>query len=203
MDSDNKQPKTSGIRMALERLFLRRVYQPDKPYIPQPDKDQGDFIAGLDADIEYSEMEADVSQLFVTSTIFGKQRITQVDENGRAKDISKAQSYRIGSNKIVSKIEDIVGICSRCEGVAVAAYKAGQISLQQAQLNSMYDRGSAAKCDLCNKNMCDAHCRPVQIEEVVHHICDICLKQIEAKRRRQKVINFLLAPFIESEEKQQ
>lgn len=187
--------------MALERLFLRRVHQPDKPYIPQPDKDQGDFISGLGADIEYSDMEADISQLFGTSVIFGRQEIVQVDENGKTKDISKAQSYRIGSNKIVSKLEDIDGICPECEGAAVAAYKAGQISLQQAQLNSMYDRSSAAKCNLCNKNMCDAHCRPVRIDETVHHICDICLKQIEAKRRIRKFINFLLAPFIESEEK--
>lgn len=206
MDPNNNNSNPGGIvsriRAALERFSLKKIHQPNQPYIPQPDQNSNDFFSSLGADTEHCEMEADIHDLSGTLVQFGTRKIVQIDKNGRAKDLSKGQSYRIGSNKIVSRIEDIAGICPICEVIALAEFQAGRIPLQQAQLASMYDKASAAKCDLCHRNICAAHCRPVQIEDATHNVCANCLQKLESQKRKKQILNFLLAPFAKTEDQQ-
>jgi hypothetical protein len=192
---DSKSSK-SRLQKLLGRFAFRRQSSP-KPYIPHPGQVMPDPVAGINA--EFTDTEMHVNHIHGTTIIFGTKNIAQTDENGNTTDISQQPSYRIGSNKIINAVDQVAGICSFCEANAFEQFQAGLISIQQAQLRSMYDHASAAQCSLCNRNACKIHCPSVNIEGQIQNLCVNCLDNIEKKNKRQRIICFLLAPFLESD----
>jgi hypothetical protein len=164
MNNQNKKPihnpdKTSGIMAALKRFVLRRTFPPDQPYIPQPDQNvvnpSFDFDGGL------TEIEADVQSLHGKSITFGTQKSIQVDDFGHAKGLTQKTSYIIGNGKRVSNIEDIGGVCRFCQALAAQAVQEGKLTIEQVQLQSLFDIKSARQCSICGIYTCSIHCRPL------------------------------------------
>ena len=126
--------------------------------------------------------------------------MVQVDSRGQAKDISQTQSHVIGSGKLVSKIEDLSGVCRYCQVEATQAFEANLISLEQAQIKSLYDILSASRCDICGENTCSRHTRAIQLPDgLTQQLCVDCQKQLKGQILKQKIVGFLLLPFMENE----
>jgi len=134
------------------------------------------------------------------STIqFGTEKIILVDPNGHTRDLSKQSSHVLSSGKLVSKIEDVAGVCKICQVIAMEQFQAGELTLEQAQLASLYDTASAAICNACGLQGCIRHIRPVQTDEGVLAICIPCQKELKKQLRRKRIIEFFLAPISETE----
>ena len=186
----------SRLREALAR-FVRGKNRPGHlPHIPSPGQALPDPLDGIGDD--FSETTINVKQVGNTGIAFGKVEGVKLDADGNGQEIIKEPSYRIGSGSIVSSIEEIAGICGICEVIALEAYNAGQISLQEAHLRTMYDQPSAAQCDVCGQRFCAAHCRPIKIENEVTNLCVLCLKTMQKKERRRKILVWVLSPLTDS-----
>jgi len=190
-----------SIKNVLKRVFSNGTVSPHQPYIPTPPTNDREFQQYSDAG--YTETEAELNTIAGLGITFGKQKTVQVDNNGNARDISQNQSYIIGTNKRISDIEDIGGICCFCQEQAMEIYRAGLISLQQAQLKSLFDKNSAMQCDICGTYTCPTHTRPTQTPQGILAICLRCSEAIRRQQRRKKIVAFLLSPFTVTEENKQ
>lgn len=196
-----------NIKTILQKLLSRKMPPAHLPHIPTPPAHQPDASTspnqfphnGASTDNSYIETETDIHTIAGTDIGFGTQKIIQVDSSGQAKDISQTQSHIIGSGKLVSKVEDIAGVCKLCQAIAMEQLQAGQISVQQAQLFSMYDKSSAAICNVCGIQGCVRHIRPILTEDGVLAMCEICQRQLKKQLRKRKIIGFLISPFMETE----
>jgi hypothetical protein len=197
--NQHKQSSSKGIlsrfRAALERFVFRKNHPGHLPHIPQAGQALPDPMGGISS--EFTETKANVQHIFGSGIAFGTKEAVQIDENGDGREIIQEQSYRIGSGRIVNKVEDIAGICFLCEIVALKLLQDGLISIQEAHLRSMYDRNSAARCDVCGRNTCSVHCRPAMINNNIMNLCTLCLDQIQKQERRHKLVRWLLAPLID------
>lgn len=196
-DTTQKSSFMTGLRMAFERFIMRKVHRPDLPYIPQPDQIFSSPM--LDSNGDYAETEVDVQPLHGTSITFGTQKSTQIDEHGRAKAIKQNPSYIIGTKKRISSIDEIGGVCEFCQIQATQAYDKGKMTLQQAQLQSLFDVKSGRQCDICGIYTCSRHCRQTPTLDGIVSICTACQDDIRHQQRKTKVISFLLSPFVDSE----
>jgi predicted kinase len=199
--NDNEKPKSnfiSGIRTTLERLFLRRTHPPDKPYVTQPDQNNSNTAFEFDGD--FSETETDVQHLHGTSIAFGTQKTIQIDDLGRAKGLTRKPSYIIGTGRRISNIEDIGGICRFCQTQAAQAFQEGKLTVEEAQLQSLFDLRSGFQCDICGIYTCSIHCRPIQTPQGLIDVCAACREEIKRQERRKKIIGLLLSPFTSAKE---
>lgn len=189
---------TARIRAALERVLLRRTYPPNQPYVPQP----GQSISNpaFDFDGNFSETEADIQDLHGTSIAFGTQKTIQIDDLGRAKGLTRKPSYIIGTGRRISNIEDVGGVCRFCQAQAAQSFQEGKLTLEQAQLQSLFDIRSGMQCDICGTYTCSVHCRPMQTSQGVIDVCAACREEIKRQEKRKKIIGLLLSPFTSSEE---
>jgi len=199
--NNNEKPKSnfiSGIRTTLERLFLRRTYPPNQPYVPQP----GQKISNpaFDFNGDFSETEVDVQHLHGTTIAFGTQKTIQIDDLGRAKGLTRKPSYIIGTGRRISNIEDIGGVCRFCQAQALQAFQEEKLTLEQAQLHSLFDIRSGFQCDICGIYTCSIHCRPMQTPQGIIDVCVACREEIKHQERRKKIIGLLLSPFTSSKE---
>lgn len=186
----------SRLREALARFVRGKNHPGHLPHIPSPGQALPDPLDGISD--EFSETTINVKQVGNTGIAFGKIEGIKLDDEGNGQEIIKQPSHRIGTGALVSDIDQIAGICGICEVAATEAYLAGRISLQEAHLRTMYDHSSAAQCDICGQRFCSAHCRPVKIEEALTNLCISCLKILQKKERRRKILTWLLAPLSES-----
>ena len=189
-----------------KRLLGTKAHPAHLPYIPtppsqQPNTSQNQFPHNsANTDISYTESEANIHSIAGTNIGFGTQKLVQVDSRGQAKDFSQTQSHIVGSGKLVSKIEDIAGVCRYCQTEATVALEANLITIEQAQIKSLYDIQSASRCDICGINTCTRHCRPIQMPDgSTRQLCVDCQKEFKGQILKQKIIGLLLSPFIETE----
>lgn len=179
------------------------------PYIPTPPSQQPNIPFNQfphnhsDADLSYTESEISIHAISGTSIGFGTQKVVQVDSRGQAKDLSQSQSHIVGTGRIVSKVEDIAGVCPFCQIEAKEAFDKGLLSFQEAQSKSLYDKQSASQCDICGVNTCSRHCRPILMPDgVTQRLCSTCQKQLKGQIIKQKIIGFLFSPFIEESQEE-
>ena len=192
-NSNNRPTFRDRIKRALFSSASRKIHQPDQPYIPQPDPTPNgpNIAAGT-----YSETEAEVEQIQGISVNFGTEKIVHIDDNGHAKELTRKPNYIIGSGKRISSIDEIGGICPFCQEIAFKAYRENLINVQEAQLRSLFDVNSAARCDICGITACTIHCRPIQSPEGIFTICPVCRKQLKKQEVKRKIFSFLLSPII-------
>lgn len=189
---------TARIRAALERILFRKAYPPDQPYMPQPGQSVDNPSFDLGSDL--SETEADIQNLHGTSIAFGTRKTIKIDDLGRTAGLSQRPSYIVGSGRRVSNIEEVGGVCPFCQALAAQAFQEGKLTSEQAQLQSIFDIHSGVRCGICGILACAVHCRPLATLQVPVNICTACQKEIKKQERRKKIINFLLSPFIDSQE---
>jgi len=193
-----------NFKSILSKLFGRKTHPAHEPYIPAPPTPQtqappNQNSGPTNTGAAYVEAKSNMASIAGLDVAFGTQNVIMVDNSGHAKDISQTQSHIVGSGKLVTKIEDIAGVCTFCQATAAEQFQAGQISLQQAHSMSLYDKGSAAICSACGFQGCLSHVRPIQTEQGVLTICGTCQNKIEKQLRRRRIIGFLLAPISETE----
>jgi hypothetical protein len=185
-----------------KRLLGKKVHPPHLPYIPaphQPDAPPNQFPDNSATSEAYTESETNIHTIAGTNIGFGTKKIVQV-EGSQAKDISQTQSHIVGSGKLVSKIEDIAGVCRYCQIETGQAFEANLISLEEAQIKSLYDTLSASRCDICGTNTCSRHTRPILMpDSLTQLLCVDCQKELKGQVLKQKIVGFLLSPFMETE----
>ncbi len=196
-DTTQKSGFISSIRAALERFTMRKAHRPDLPYIPQPGQKLSSPMLEFNEDC--TETEADIQQLHGMSIMFGTQKNIQIDEHGLTKVIKQNPSYIIGTKKRVSSINEIGGVCEFCQIQATQAYDNGKMTLQQAQLQSLFDVKSGRQCGICGIYTCSRHCRQLPTPDGMVLVCTSCQADIRRQQRKAKVIGFLLSPFVDSE----
>ena len=196
-DTANNTTFLSRLRAALERSVMRNTLPADKPYIPSPDQSLPNPTAGISAD--YSETEAEIQNIRGTAIAFGTQRTIQIDAQGRARDLTQKESFLIGGGKHVSSIEEIGGVCCFCQAQAMKVFHEGKISLEQAQLQSLFDKNSAMQCSICGISTCAIHSRPAQTDEGVVVLCSACRDELSRQQRRKRLLSLLLSPFTEDD----
>ena len=189
-----------SIKSILSKLFNRNVHPGHQPYIPSPTQQPPRLNQSRqNQTCEYIEVESDLHSIAGTTIAFGTKKLVQVND-GVASEQSQTQSHIIGSGKIISKAEDLGGVCRFCQAEAVEQYNAGQISLEQLELSSFYDKTSATTCHSCGFQGCLRHIRPLEIQGGIITICILCQDKLARQMRKQRVVNFLLAPFTEDDE---
>lgn len=189
-----------------KRLLGTKAHPAHLPYIPTPPAHQPNAspnqFPGNPADIDHSftEAEADVNSIAGFTITFGHQKLITVDSRGQAKDFSQSLGHIVGSNKLVRNIEDIEGVCGYCQAEANKAFEENRISIEQAQAKCLYDIQSASRCEICGVNTCCKHTRPIQLPDgLIQQLCVDCQKQLKGQILKQKVVGFLLSPFMETE----
>lgn len=200
-EPEQKQDKDngfkSGIRGVLERFLLRKVRRASQPYIPQPGQQIHNPAFNFNGD--YTETEAEVQRLYGTGLTFGTQKHVSVDDNGNVANLIQSPNYLVGqSGQRVADIADIGGVCRFCQMQAMEAYQRGELTAQQAQLQSLFHISSGKQCDICGIYVCAMHCRPLETDEGVIQVCVACRNEINRRNFRRKVIAFLLAPLTET-----
>lgn len=161
-----------------KRLLGTKAHPAHLPYIPTPPSHQPDASPpnqfphnSANTNTSYMESEASIHTIAGTSVGFGTQKIVQVDSRGQAKDFSQTQSHILGSGKLVTNIElrevagqalpGVAGVCRYCQAEAAQAFEANLISIQDAQIKSLYDTSSATRCEICDINTCSRHLQTV------------------------------------------
>jgi len=195
---DKKQTFRSRIKNALQRLSHKKLYPPDQPYISQPE--QGHINPNSEIGDNYRETEIDIQSITGTSIKFGKQRQIEIDSQGCPKELTNQPNFIIGTGRRVSNIEDIGGVCRFCQAQATQAFQEGKLTLEEAQLHSLFDIKSGFQCDICGVYTCSVHCRPIQTPQGIADACISCQEEIKRQERRKKIIRFLLSPFTNNEE---
>lgn len=186
-----------------KRFFTKNQHPAHLPYVPappsrQPDTSVPNFSNNANTDASYVEAESDIHSIAGTSIGFGPQKFIQVDSRGQAKRFSQTQSHIVGSGKLVRKIEDIAGVCGYCNAEAKQAFESNFISLEEAQARSLYDVLSASRCDACGASTCCRHTRPIQMPDgSIMQLCVVCYKHFKGQIIKQKIVTFLLSPFME------
>ncbi len=182
-----------------KNLINIKTHPAHLPYVPSPPSHQADSSQNpIPNDTSYTEEETSIHTIAGTGIGFGKRKFIQVDNQGQAKDLSQSQSHIIGTGRIVNKVEDIAGICPFCQLEAKEAFDKGLLSFQEAQSRALYDTQSDSQCDICGTNTCSVHCRPIQMpNDIVQQLCVACQKHLKKQLLKQKIIGFLLSPFIE------
>jgi hypothetical protein len=186
----------SRFQAVLKKLFTRNNHPGHLPFIPQVGQTLPNPTAGISS--EFTESKAAVQNLYGTGIMFGTTEVIAVDKDGNGREIVQGQSYLLGNGRIVTKAEQVAGICPICKNDILPQMEAGLISLQDAHLMSMYDVQSAAICDLCGRNTCSMHCRPIKIEGDTIRACSICLLELKKAERRKNIICWFLAPLMET-----
>lgn len=189
----------------LKRRANTKAHPGHLPYNPTPSSHQPDAplpnqFHGNPADIDHSftEAEADVNSIAGFTITFGHQKLITVDSRGQAKDFSQSLGHIVGSNKLVRNIEDIEGVCGYCQAEANKAFEENRISIEQAQAKCLYDIQSASRCEICGVNTCCKHTRPIQLSDgLIQQLCVDCQKQLKGQILKQKIVAFLLSPFME------
>lgn len=189
-----------SIKTALERLFNRGVHPAHQPYRPVPPTpnttSQHQAANDFSSDASYIELQSDTQAL--GDLKFGTEKVIMVDTCGHTRDMSKQNSHVLSTGKIANKIEDIGGVCKYCQTIAMEQFDAGDIDYQLAQAMSLYDRDSAATCNLCGTQGCIQHIRPIQTEQGILSMCVNCQEKLDKQLKKQRIIRFLLAPFTEA-----
>ncbi len=195
--------------------FFKKIYNLGShpahlPYNPTPpvnksNVNQNQFANNINNDgLSYTDSEADVDSISGMSINFGSMKSIGVDNNGQTRDLSKNQNHIVGSGKLVSSIQDVAGICPICQGEAIHAFEKKLITLEEAQIKSLYDVNSASRCDICGTNTCSRHCRPVQMPDgSTQNPCVTCLKLLKKQAFKRKMIHLLLSPFFETKRQKQ
>ena len=195
-----------NLKTLLQKLLSHKVHPAHLPCIPAPPNQK----SAHNTDASYAETEADIHSIAGTSIAFGTQKTVQVDENNQAHHLLRTHSHILGSGKLVTNVEPrtvdgqtlpgVAGACRFCQAEAAQALEANLISIQEAQIKSLYDTSSAARCEICGINTCSRHCRPFPMPDgKTHMVCTDCQQEIQKQLRRQKIVGFLLSPFLESE----
>lgn len=192
-----------------KRLLGTKAHPAHLPYIPTPPSHQPDASSlnqsphnSINTDLSYTEAESNMHTIAGTNIGFGTQKMVQVDSRGQAKDFSLTQSHILGSGKLVTNIElrevagqalpGVAGVCRYCQAEAAQAFEANLISIQDAQIKSLYDTSSATRCEICDINTCSRHCRPFPFPDgQTQMVCMDCQQQIQKQLRRQRIIGFL------------
>lgn len=195
-----------NIGQLLKKWFRRNNHPIDRPYIPTPPQGQVPINDFLEQTGDYSETEITAQKLRGFSTTFGEQRTVKI-VNDQAAEISQSQNYIVGTGKRVSCLQDIGGICPLCHMEALEFFKAGAISQQDMELQSMYDVSSSANCDSCGMSGCNRHIRPVQLPDGrTLNLCANCQEQLDRQIKKERwiqliknVFGFFLSPFIEKD----
>ena len=193
--------------MSLKDIF-RKIFNrhtpPGQPYIPAPPT-HSPYIDSGQANDEgsYCEGDADVHEISnMPGMSFGSKKIVQIFEN-TTKNVSLKCSHVLGTGKMISEISDVGGVCPLCQASAMEQFEKGLITLQAAQLLSLYDNSSAASCSLCGLAGCCRHIRPVLLPDgQVQPVCVDCQKELRRQARNARIIKmfgFLLTPFMEDE----
>jgi len=172
------------------------------PPTQQPDASSPNQFSGnpTDADLSFTEAEADLNSIAGFTITFGHQKLITVDSRGQTKDLSQSQGHIVGSGKLVRNVEDIEGVCGYCEAEAKKAFEANLISIEQAQAKSLYDTSSASRCESCGISTCCKHTHPIQMsDDSTQQLCVDCQKSLKGKMLTQKIVGFLLSPFMEDE----
>jgi hypothetical protein len=195
-----KSPQAiSRILGVLERLFIRRAQRPDLPYMPHPN--QTTWSPPAPGPSDQRETETELHQILGLTIPFGTQKTIQVTESGdKNYDTSFTPHYVVGTHRMISRIEDVGGICTYCHLQAMEAYRKGLITLEQQQVQSLFDVDSSVRCDDCGKFYCVTHCLRVEVPERTTMLCVDCAKQFQRKLRRRRIVSFLLEPFIATKE---
>lgn len=197
-----------SFKSILTKLFSSKVPPAHLPYTPTPPLHHPDASSlpnqfpdnSANTDTVYMEAEANMHGIAGTNIAFGTQKLVQVDSRGQAKDLSQTQSHIVGSGKIVTQIEDLFGVCPFCQAESKKAFEDNLITLEQAQVKSLYDVSSASRCDNCGTDTCCRHTRPIQMPDgLVQLLCVDCQKKLKWKTLRNGVFSFLLSPFKEDE----
>ena len=200
-----------GFRETLERMISRWIHRPGMPYTPAPPTPQSNAtsqthqIPGNPAGPNggYTEMQADLHPIDGSTIKFGTETFIVANPNGQNQDLSRSHNHVLSSGKLVSKIEDVAGVCKICQLIAMEQFQAGEITLEQAQLASLYDTASAAICDVCGFSGCLRHIRPVQTEAGLVHMCVPCQKEFKKQLLKQKILQLFLAPISETQDGQE
>jgi len=186
------------------RKIFNRHTPPGQPYIPAPPT-HSPFTDSMQADDgSYCEGDADVHEISnMPGMSFASKKIVQILGNN-TKNISLKHSYVVGgTGKMVSEISDVGGVCPLCQAGAMEQFEKGLITLQAAQLLSLYDNSSAASCSLCGLAGCCRHVRSVLLPDgQVQPICVNCQKKLDRQARNARIVKmlgFLLTPFMEDE----
>ena len=148
-------------------------------------------------------MQADLHPIDGSTIKFGTETFIVANPNGQNQDMSRSHNHVLSSGKLVSKIEDVAGICRICQVTAMEQLQAGELTLEAAQLASLYDVASAAICNVCGLSGCIRHIRPIETEAGIVSMCVPCQKEMKKQLRRQKLIQFFLAPISETEDGQE
>lgn len=189
-----------NFKALFRKILSKKLHPANKPHVPQPpssNKPANYCNAIFDPDSNYEESEEEVQKIHGTSIEFGNQKTIQVDSSGHPRAVTQNKSYIIGSGKLVQNINEIGGVCNYCQLLAMHAYEKGEISLEQAQLRSLFDTQSARQCELCGAQACSLHCRPTETPDGILMICAGCNEQIMRKQKRKSIISFLMSPLLE------
>lgn len=192
MNNNINQPKKSRLKEAFGRFFGAKASEVTRPYYPEPN--QASNTSPSPENI-YSETEADVSQLHGTNLKFGSQTSVEIDKDGRAKAVTLKPSYILGSGRRISSIDEIGGVCRYCQQLALQAFNKGELTAEQAQIQSLFDTKSQRQCEICGIFTCNLHTSPFRTPEGAVNICQGCREQIDKQLKRKKIINLLLSPF--------
>ena len=192
----------------LTKFFGGRAHPAHIPYAQSPPPQPHTATASqqipgdpTNSDGSYTEIEADIHPIAGSEITFGSEKIIIVDSNGQTKHLSKQNSHVLSTGKLVNTIEDIAGVCKICQMIAMEQFQAGELTLEQAQLASLYDTASAAICSACGFQGCSRHIRPVQTDAGGLTMCIPCQKELKKQMRKQKFIQFFLAPISETEDR--
>ena len=189
-----------------KRLLGKKTHPAHLPYIPTPPSPQqgtsypNQFPDNSATPETFTETDADINTISGTRIGFGTQNFIQV-EGPHAKTLSQTQSHIIGTGKLVSKIDDIAGVCQYCQAEAMQAFEANLINSEQVQVKSLYDTLSASRCDICGTSTCCRHCRPIQMPDgLIQQLCVECQRQLKGQILKHTIVRFLLSPFLETNE---
>ncbi len=194
-----------NLKNVLTRLFGRRAHAPHLPYIPTPPQSNNASnrsIPGHAAGPQgtYTEIQSTIQTIAGSNITLGSENIILVDANGQAREISKQCSHVLSTGKLVTRIEEIGGICPFCQSSAMQRYQAGELTLEAAQLACLYDVASAATCQACGVHACTRHIRPVDTDQGILSLCQECHKALKKQLRKKSLVRALLAPITASEE---
>ena len=194
----------------LKKMLTKKAHPAHLPYVPTPPSNQYNMPFNQsphnysDDDLSYTESQINIHTVSGTNIGFGTQKIIQVDSRGQAKDFSQTQSHIVGSGRLISKAEDIAGVCQFCQIEAEEALEKNLITIEAAQIKSFYDNLSASQCNICGTNTCSRHCRPILLPDgLTQYLCITCQKKLRGKIIKQRIIGLLLSPFIDDKNQEE
>lgn len=178
---------------------MSKVYKPKHqhpahlPHVPKPPSQDKPAVP----ETAYSESETVTDTIAGTNLKFGTEKKVEVLGN-RARDYSSTINQSLGTGKLISRIEDVYGVCIFCKAEADKAYKKNRITLKEAQAKSFYDTLSAVTCQGCGLNTCSRHTRRIQMPDGTFEVlCKDCQRRHKRKWFFKQLFLFLITPFLE------